>query len=135
MNDQQRIIIFDGYCNFCSRSVIFIINRDRYARFIFAASQSSEGRKLLGERDIKKLAAHSIILMDVGRIYEKSTAALRIVSRLGGLWPLLYGFIVIPRKLRDILYDSIAKNRYTWFGTRESCFIPSEEIKSRFISP
>jgi predicted DCC family thiol-disulfide oxidoreductase YuxK len=114
---------------------MFILNRDRHARFIFAASQSSEGQKLLGERDIKKLAAHSIILLYEGRIYEKSTAALNIVRGLRGLWPLLYCCIVIPRKLRDILYDSISKNRYTLFGIRDSCFVPSEEIKNRFISP
>ena len=114
---------------------MFILNRDRHARFIFAASQSSEGRKLIGERDIQKLAAHSIILLDMGRIYEKSTAALRILRGLRGLWPLLYGFIIIPRKLRDILYESLAKNRYALFGTRDSCFVPSEEMKNRFISP
>lgn len=104
MNGKRGIIIFDGYCNFCSRSVLFIIKRDSQGRFVFAASQGEEGQKLLAERGIQELAAHSIILLDRDRIYDRSGAALRI-----------------------------AAYRYRLFGTRSQCFVPTDKIKNRFI--
>ena len=128
-----QIIIFDGYCNFCSESVLFIIKRDRHARFVFAASQSEEGQKILAERGIRKLAAHSIILLDRGRVYDRSGAALRITRRLRWGWPLFYGFIVLPRGLRDYFYDRFAAARYRLFGTRDQCFVPTDKIRHRFI--
>ena len=133
MNDRQRIVIFDGYCNFCSKSVLFIIKRDRHARFVFAASQSYKGQRILKELGLMDLAAHSIVLIDRGRIYERSGAALLIARGLRGGWPLFYGFMIFPRGLRDFFYDHIARNRYRLFGTREHCFVPADEIKNRFI--
>ena len=133
MNDTQGIILFDGFCNFCSASVLFIVKRDRHARFVFAASQSKEGQKILAERGIQEMAAHSIILLEKDRVYEQSEAALRIARRLRWGWPLLYGFIVLPRGLRDYVYNLIAGNRYRLFGKRDQCFIPDEEIRNRFM--
>ena len=133
MNDTQGIILFDGFCNFCSASVLFIVKRDRHARFVFAASQSKEGQKILAERGIQEMAAHSIILLEKDRVYEQSEAALRIARRLRWGWPLLYGFIVLPRGLRDYFYNLIAGNRYRLFGKRDQCFIPDEEIRNRFM--
>ena len=133
MKDSQRIIIFDGYCNFCSNSVLFIIKRDPRACFVFAASQGEEGQKILAERGIQKLAEHSILLIERDRIYDRSGAALRISRGLRGLWPMFYGFVVLPRGLRDYFYDRIAGYRYRLFGTRDQCFVPTDKIRNRFI--
>jgi predicted DCC family thiol-disulfide oxidoreductase YuxK len=135
MDAGSRIIIFDGYCNFCSGAVMFILKRDRRARFRFAASQSAGGIKILDSRGIGELAAHSIILIDRGRVYERSTAALRIARGLRGLWPVFYIFMVLPKGWRDALYDLIAMSRYRIFGMREACFMPAPEVRDRFIGP
>ena len=133
MNDTPGIIVFDGYCNFCSACVLFIVKRDRHARFVFAASQHKEGQKILAERGIQEMAAHSVILLEKEKVYERSGAALRIARRLGGGWPLFYGLIVLPRGLRDFIYDRIARNRYRLFGKRKRCFVPDKNIRDRFI--
>ena len=112
---------------------MFIIKRDPHARFVFAASQSEEGQKIIEKNGVHALAAHSIVLIDGGRIHERSGAALRIARGLRGGWPMFYGFMVIPRGWRDFIYDRIAGNRYRLFGKRDSCFIPDEKIKKRFI--
>ncbi len=135
MNEARRIILFDGYCNFCSRSVMFIIRRDRHVRFVFAASQSNAGRRILSEKGIAEMASHSILLIENDRIYRKSGAALRIARRLGGVWPLFWICIVIPAGIRDFFYDLLAGNRYRLFGTRDSCFLPGRDIKDRFLQP
>jgi predicted DCC family thiol-disulfide oxidoreductase YuxK len=133
MSEQKRIIVFDGYCNFCSRSVLFIIKRDRDARFLFTPSQSPVGKKILAENGIAGMEAHSIILIESDRFYRKSEAALRITRRLDGIWPVFYAFIILPRGVRDFIYDRVARNRYRIFGTREKCFLPSGNIAERFL--
>ena len=135
MDESSRIIIFDGYCNFCSGAVLFILKRDPRARFRFAASQSSGGIEILESKGLGELAAHSIILIDRDRIYERSGAALRIARGLRGLWPVLYVFMLLPRGWRDAVYTRIARNRYRLFGKREACFIPTAGIRDRFIDP
>ena len=133
MSEQKGIIVFDGYCNFCSRSVLFTIKRDKHARFLFTASQSPAGQKVLVRYGISGLEAHSIILIESDRVYQKSDAALRIIRRLNGIWPVFYTFIILPRGVRDFLYDRIARNRYRIFGTREKCFIPDRALEERFL--
>lgn len=129
----KSIIVFDGYCNFCSSSVMFIIRRDPYLIFRFTASQTEAGRQILDEYDLVELAEHSIILIKHGNIYYKSGAALRIARRLRGFWPLFYGFIVVPGVMRDLIYDFLARNRYRFYGKREECFLPGEDIRERFL--
>jgi predicted DCC family thiol-disulfide oxidoreductase YuxK len=129
----KGIIIFDGYCNFCSGAVLFIIKRDQKAYFTFTASQTPEGQDVLGSYGLGELARHSIVLVEKGRVYRKSTAALRIARRLSFGWPLLYGFILLPRSFRDPIYDLIARNRYRIFGMRDQCFLPEPEIRDRFL--
>ena len=129
----KSIIVFDGYCNFCSGSVLFIIRRDPGLIFRFSASQSETGRRILEEYDLDELAEHSLILIKNGRIYNKSGAALRISRQLRGLWPLFYGFILIPGVIRDLIYDFLARNRYRLYGKREECFLPGEDIRGRFL--
>ena len=116
------VILFDGVCNLCNSSVQFVIRRDRRARFKFAPLQSQ------GEA-----AGDSIVLVDNGRRYTRSTAALRIARHLDFPWNLAYALIVVPRPLRDAAYDFIARRRYRWFGRRDVCMTPTPELRSRFL--
>ncbi len=131
--ESQKIILFDGVCNLCNGAVTFIIKRDPKSTFKFAALQSDIGQVLTAEHGIDTSKTDSIILVDNKKVYIKSTAALRIAKNLNGGYPLLYGFIIIPTVVRNWVYDWIAKNRYKWFGQKESCMIPTPELKSRFL--
>src|SRR5262249_11131123 len=124
MTTTDSIILFDGVCNLCNSSVDFIIRRDRRARFRFASLQSAPARLLLREFGLDDSDPKSIVLIENGRAYCRSTAALRIARRLCGPWPLFYVLIVIPPALRDWIYDLMARNRYRWFGRRETCRVP-----------
>jgi len=132
-NDNHAIVLFDGICNFCSRSVLFIIRRDPAGHFRFAALQTDSGRLMTEKYRINLIRNDSIILIENGRVYYRSNAALRISRKLRGAWKLFCGFIVIPPFIRNFIYDVLARNRYRWFGKRDFCFIPDENIKSRFL--
>ena len=127
----DRLILFDGVCNLCSTSVRFVIRRDPNARFQFAALQSDVGHDLAQQYDIANL--ESVVLIQQGEVYQKSSAALRIARQLNGLWPLLYVFIIIPRPFRDYVYDFVGRRRYHWFGKTEACWLPGPELKRRFF--
>jgi predicted DCC family thiol-disulfide oxidoreductase YuxK len=129
----KGIVIFDGYCNFCSRSVLFIIRRDRRRYFTFAASQTPEGQQIIGQYALGDLAQHSIVLIEQGNVYRKSTAALRIARQLGKVWRLIYVCMIIPRGLRDYIYDLIARSRYRLFGMSDRCFVPDDVMRERFL--
>ena len=129
----KGIILFDGYCNFCSRSVMFIIKRDRKGYFAFAASQTPEGQKTIQKYRLGELAQHSIVLIENDNVYRKSSAALRIARRLNGAWSLFYICMIIPRGIRDKMYDGIARNRYRLFGKRDQCFVPDPGSRERFL--
>lgn len=133
MSKHIKIILFDGVCNLCNGAVNFVIERDKKNVFKFAALQSEVGRQLASKYEIDTAALDSIILIDGDTHYEKSTAALRIARELSGGYPLLYGFMVLPRFLRNAVYDYIARNRYKWFGKKEECMLPTPELKSRFL--
>jgi len=133
MNHGEAIILFDGLCNFCSGSALFIIRRDPKEYFRFAALQADPGRSILQEYDINPERFDSLILIEKGKVYHRSGAALRIARRLRGGWPVFYAFIIIPSFIRNFFYDLVAWNRYRWFGKRQSCFIPDQDIRSRFI--
>ncbi|AXI09218.1 thiol-disulfide oxidoreductase [Oceanobacillus zhaokaii] len=128
----SKIILFDGVCNFCSNSVNFIIKRDKHATFKFGSLQSDIGIKLKNQTNLPE-DTDSIVLMEDGKYYDKSTAALRISKELDGFWKFLYVFIIVPKPLRDLAYNYLAKNRYKWFGKKDQCMLPSPEIKSRFL--
>ncbi|MDQ0256498.1 putative DCC family thiol-disulfide oxidoreductase YuxK [Evansella vedderi] len=127
-----NIILFDGICNFCNSSVQFIIKRDPKGIFKFASLQSDVGKKLLKEQGIPN-DLDSFIYIEGDRYYFKSTAALRVCKKLSGPWNLLYPLIIVPRPIRNFVYDIIAKNRYRWFGKQKECMLPSEGIKKRFL--
>ncbi|MBK9227738.1 MAG: thiol-disulfide oxidoreductase DCC family protein [Ignavibacteria bacterium] len=130
---EKGIILFDGVCNMCNASVNFIIDRDKANKFKFASLQSETGKNLLVkfQKDAEKL--DSVVLITQGKLYDKSSAALKIASMLPFPYPLSILFRVFPKALRDIVYDYIAKNRYKWFGKKDACRIPDAETKSRFL--
>ena len=131
--ENKSIIFFDGVCNLCNNSVKFIIKRDKHKRFLYASLQSDAARDILLQFKIKNSNLDSIILLENGKFYQKSTAILKIAKQLNGLWKLNYGFLIIPKLMRDFIYDIIAKNRYKWFGKREVCMLPTGDMKLRFL--
>ncbi|KMY53369.1 thiol-disulfide oxidoreductase [Bacillus sp. FJAT-27231] len=126
------VVLFDGECNFCDSSVQFIIKNDPKGMFHFASLQSDTGQELLKKHHVPS-DIDSMILIEGDKVYYKSAAALRICRHLKGAWKLLYAFIIVPRPIRNIAYDFIAKNRYKWFGKKESCMLPSLSVRARFI--
>ena len=133
MNSDSPVIFFDGFCNLCNGAVQFTIERDFNNIFRFASLQSDYAQERLGVSRMEPKHGESMILLENGKVYERSTAALRVARRLGGAWPLLYGFIIIPKFIRDAIYNFVGKNRYKWFGKQESCWVPTPELKSKFL--
>jgi predicted DCC family thiol-disulfide oxidoreductase YuxK len=127
------VILFDGVCNICSSTVAFIIPRDPGAQFRFASLQSETARRLLRERNAGAPALESMVLVEDNRVFTRSTAALRIARRLAFPWSLASLLLAVPRPFRDWAYDFVARNRYRWFGKRETCMIPSADVRSRFL--
>ena len=130
---QNPVILFDGVCNLCNGSVLFILNRDPSGIFKFAPLQSETGKNLLSKFDLPNDKLNSIILVENNEYYLRSTAALKILQRLGALWKIVYVFMLVPRPVRDYIYDIVASNRYKWYGKRAECMIPSSDIESRFL--
>jgi predicted DCC family thiol-disulfide oxidoreductase YuxK len=128
----ERIILFDGVCNLCNKSVQFIIKRDSAGSFKFASLQGETGQFLLKRYGLKN-DLNSFILIENNKGYLKSSAALRVCSKLGSTWPLLSVFRLLPPFFRDFLYDIVAKNRYKWFGKEDSCMLPLPQWKERFL--
>jgi predicted DCC family thiol-disulfide oxidoreductase YuxK len=126
------IILFDGVCNFCNSSVQFIIKRDTTGYFKFASLQSEIGQQLLEKYGVSK-EIDSLIVIEKQSVYIKSSAALQISRKLTGFWSFFSILRVFPPLFRDYLYDLVAKNRYNWFGKRDSCMLPTAEMKKRFL--
>ena len=129
----KAVILFDGLCNLCNGAVQFTIERDKRNIFQFASLQSDYAAEKIRLYNIAPENLESFILLENDQIYLRSSAALRVAKKLSGLWPLLYAFIIVPPFIRDIVYNYIAKNRYKWFGKKESCWVPTPELKSRFL--
>lgn len=127
------IVFFDGVCNLCNASVNFIIDRDEKAVFKFTSLQSEVGQKILMEHNLKQSDFDSIVLLKEGRILKKSDAALEIARNLDGFWKYFYVFSIIPKFIRDYVYDLVAKNRYRIFGKSDTCRIPTAELRERFL--
>ncbi len=130
---EQPIILFDGVCNFCNSAVNFVIKKDAKATIQFAALQSGAGQKLVQQYHLPANDLQSFIFIKNGKAYSRSTGALKVCRHLKGLWPLCYGFMIVPKFIRDGIYNLIAKNRYKWFGIRQECMLPTPEIKARFL--
>lgn len=129
----RHIVLFDGVCNLCNGAVDFIVRHDHQERFAFASLQSEAGQALLLQYHLPKDAFESMVLLKEGKLYQKSSAALQIAGELSPGWKLLKGFLVVPRPLRDAVYTFIARNRYRFFGRRETCRLPSPEERQRFL--
>jgi predicted DCC family thiol-disulfide oxidoreductase YuxK len=130
----KKIILFDGVCNLCESSVLFVIKHDKKDIFRFVALQSDLGKEIIEHIGLSKKNIDSVILYEPGISYNyKSAAAIEIAKDLGGFFHLGTIFKIIPSGLRNVLYDYIAKNRYLWYGKKDSCLLPTEEIKSKFL--
>ncbi|MDX5428632.1 MAG: DCC1-like thiol-disulfide oxidoreductase family protein [Bacteroidota bacterium] len=128
----MNIVLFDGVCNLCNRTVRLIYKNDRRSKFAFAPLTGDAGRSLI-ERYSIDTSADTVVLIQDGTVFTKSDAALRIAKELRFPFPILYPLVLLPRSLRDSVYDWIARNRYNWFGKRDVCMIPEGEWKSRFL--
>lgn len=131
---KHKIILFDGLCNLCNTSINFVIKNDKKRVFRFAPIQTNFGKTTLKKYHINTKDTDSIILIDEDKNYIKSTAALYIAKELSGAYPLLFCFMIVPKFIRNWIYDFVAKNRYKWFGKKVSCMIPTPELKDIFYS-
>lgn len=130
--ENHSVILFDGVCNLCNGAVQFIIKRDPHAHFRYASLQSEIGKSLLQQYQIPE-ELKTFILIEQNKVYKRSTAALRVAKQLKGAWPALYLFIIIPPFIRDGVYNLIGKYRYSWFGKKDACMMPTPNIQSRFL--
>jgi len=129
----RKIILFDGICNLCNQSVQFVIEHDSKNQFRFASLQSDFGQDFLKKNKLEAIQFDSIVFIEDDQFYTKSSAALKIAKYLDGITSWLTIFMIVPKPLRDIVYSFIAKNRYRWFGKNESCWLPTKELKAKFI--
>lgn len=129
----NSIILFDGVCNLCNGAVQFIIRHEKTDELRFASLQSAIAGSILQTETQSVLLPDSVVLYDNGKTYFRSSAAIRISSYLKFPFCLFYVFIIVPAPIRDIIYDFIASRRYRWFGKKESCMVPTTDIKSRFL--
>jgi predicted DCC family thiol-disulfide oxidoreductase YuxK len=130
---KASIILFDGLCNLCNGAIQFIIPRDPQANFYFASLQSAVGQAILHQYGLSQQSPDSVVFVQSGHVYTKSTAILHIARRLHGFWFLAVVGFVVPNSLRDRLYDFVASHRYRWFGQRDVCLLPTHEIQCRFL--
>jgi predicted DCC family thiol-disulfide oxidoreductase YuxK len=130
---QHPVLLFDGVCNMCNALVIFVIKRDKEAKFKFASLQSEIGQNLLKEHHLPSDHYDSFYYIHNGKLFSKSTAGLKVLKGLGGPWKFLYPFIIVPKRVRDSIYTFIAKNRYKWFGKKDQCMLPTPEMQKRFL--
>jgi len=126
------VVLFDGVCNFCSGVVRFLAPRDD-GELRFASLQSAVGQALLCEHDLPTDDFDSFVLVENGEASARSTAALRVCRHLRFPWSALAAFLVVPRPIRDRVYDVVAANRYDWFGRKDQCMLPTAELRERFL--
>lgn len=131
--ETSSIVLIDGECLLCQGATKFIIQHDPAGRFHFASLQSDTGQKLLTKNGLPIDFMSGFVLIEDDRYFTQSTAALRIARQLRGLWPLTYGFILLPRFIRDTVYQYISRNRYRWFGKADHCMLPTPELKGRLL--
>ena len=129
----KPVIVFDGVCHLCTGFAKFVIRHDRDGRFLFLAAQSPRGETLYSRLGLKTGDWDSNLLILDGRVYTELDAAVEISRRFGGAWRLTRIFYVLPRPIRDWLYNRIARNRYDWFGKRDTCYVPTPELRARFL--
>jgi predicted DCC family thiol-disulfide oxidoreductase YuxK len=132
-SDEHPILVFDGVCNLCNGAIQFIIPRDPEGKIRFAPLQSELGVDIRDQSGISTDNLETVVFVDDGLAYTKSDAAIRIGEQLGGVFRLLSLGRLVPRRLRDRIYDFVAENRYDWFGQKDQCMIPDEDVSDRFL--
>ena len=132
MNIDHPVILFDGVCNLCNKSVQFVIRKDPDGKFRYASLQSDFGQRILQTYHLPANQFNSFILLQDNKIYTRSSGALKMLSQLNG-WKWVRILYIIPRFIRDGVYNLISKSRYRWFGKRNECMIPSPDLKARFL--
>lgn len=130
---QHPVILFDGVCNLCTGAVQFVIASDPRSNFRFASLQSKKAGQLLAGLVVNGSLSGTFILIEEGKVYKESTAALRVAKKLRGLWPLLYIFIIVPPFIRNAVYRWVSRHRYQWFGRKATCWTPSPQLQSLFL--
>ena len=134
MSEPERaVIVFDGVCVLCSRSVQFVLKHDKQRRFRFATMQSKSGALLMRTHGLDPADPASMLLFEGGTAWTDSEAVLRIAAGFGGAWRLTAAARIVPKGLRDTMYRFIARRRYRWFGKRDTCLLPSVETADRFL--
>ncbi|HKJ25778.1 MAG TPA: thiol-disulfide oxidoreductase DCC family protein [Myxococcota bacterium] len=128
------ILLFDGVCNFCNGAVRFLVPRDRAGRLRFASLQSETGAALQRRFGLDPDDLGTVVLVEGDRCHVKSDALLRVVRHLSGAWPLFALLRIVPRPLRDWVYDRFAARRYRWFGRSDACLVPTPELRERFLA-
>jgi predicted DCC family thiol-disulfide oxidoreductase YuxK len=131
----QAVVLFDGTCAFCERSVIFVARRDPRGRFCFAPSQSPQAEALLARHGVSRASARSIILVQDGRVYLRSDAALRIAAGLTFPWSGLRVLLAVPRPIRDAVYRGVAAVRHRLAGSSNACEVPPPALRARLFLP
>lgn len=131
--NEHPLVLFDGVCNFCNFWVNFAIKRNQKKNLRYTPIQGETAKKILPHHHLSTNELSSVILIENGKAYTQSSAALQICRHLNGGWKLFYGFFIVPKFLRDFIYNIIARNRYKWFGRKEECMVPSNEIRDLFL--
>ncbi|NCU03072.1 MAG: thiol-disulfide oxidoreductase DCC family protein [Chitinophagaceae bacterium] len=133
MEHPNRLVLFDGVCNFCNFWIQFALKHDKQKKLMFGSLQGTTAQQLLPQYNIDPTVITSVIFIEDGIAYRESTAALKICRHLDGGWKLFYALMIIPAFLRDGIYKWIGRNRYKWFGKQESCMLPTAEQRKRFV--
>ena len=133
MTHPQPTLFFDGVCNFCAASVRFILDRERHPTLRFASLQSAFAARELPPLGVDPARLESLVLVEDGRAYVRSDAALRVARHLRAPWAWIAVGMLVPRMLRDAVYDFVARRRYAWFGRKDECTIPSPALRARFV--
>ena len=134
LENKHPILLFDGVCNLCNHSVQFCIDNDANGKIHYASLQSDIGQEYLKKFKMSGTDLTSVILVEDNRFYTKSDAPLHLVKYFDRkIWRLSAVFFIVPKFIRDAVYNYIAKNRYKWFGQQESCMLPTPELRSRFL--
>ncbi|MBP7807745.1 MAG: DUF393 domain-containing protein [Bacteroidia bacterium] len=130
--NSKTVLFFDGNCGLCNRSVKFVLRKEKKSELIFSALQSEFAKKTLQPFNLEG-QLDSMVLLENGKIHLQSSAALRVTKYLKGLWPLMMIFIIVPPFIRNGIYNYVAKNRITWFGTADYCEMMTPELRKRFL--
>jgi predicted DCC family thiol-disulfide oxidoreductase YuxK len=130
----QTVLLFDGVCNLCSGFVNFVIKRDRLEKIKFSSLQSPFGQKVSEFYHLPKVDFDTLVFLDEGKYFLRSTAVLKLAKKLGGIWKLFYVLILIPTPIRDFVYKLVSKNRYKIFGKKQTCMVPDKNVETRFIT-